>query len=143
VKMNEDAPPAKSPSIISIPDEQPAPRSRLGLNVRIGRVSPDHISVSSDSDSEFPSQAQAGSSMGAGTREAAAALARSRPPPPDVNLNAIEPIRYMRPLTGDQQQRLGEISREFRGLYQELNILNVLASLHLRESQTLDAALRC
>ncbi|TEB23546.1 hypothetical protein FA13DRAFT_1715350 [Coprinellus micaceus] len=102
-----------------------------------GGVSPDVIWVSDDEDSaQVP---QPGSSTGPGTRQAAV---HARRPPPLVNLNAIEPIVYSRPLTAHESLSLAEATREFTQLYQELNTLNLIQSMQLRELQTLEAAAR-
>ncbi|TEB25265.1 hypothetical protein FA13DRAFT_1714065 [Coprinellus micaceus] len=102
-----------------------------------GVASPDVIWVSDDEESaQLP---QPGSSTGPGTRQAAV---HARRLPPLVNLNAIEPIVYSCPLTAHESLSLAEATREFTQLYQELNTLNLIQSMQLRELQTLKAAAR-
>ncbi|TEB34432.1 hypothetical protein FA13DRAFT_1707358 [Coprinellus micaceus] len=100
--------------------------------------SPEVIWISNSEEIEFTEQAQPGSSTGPSTRQAAERLCSL---PPLVNINAINPITYSRPLTTQETQSLTDTMREFKQLYEEVNTLNIIRSMQLWEVQTLEAAL--
>jgi hypothetical protein len=101
--------------------------------------SPEVIWISDSEETEYTEQVQPGSSTGPSTCQVAERLYSL---PPLVNINAVDPITYSWLLTTQETQSLADTTREFKQLYKEVNTLNIIWSMQLREVQTLEAALR-